>query len=671
MNNILLQLIDKWKSLLSIYDDAEDPSWMSGIRDLNKRISLAMSLDETGVTTAMILRDSLKDYLSNKSFSFSEIAGDERDKLFNFIKLYDEMIALLNDGDIRTSIQNFEDKITQSLTKNNITIDDEFAQILSDENLVAQIRLSALNANKKLRIDQFAKGESKVQSTINISDSILGFSDINILLRVMKSGKIKDGAYLCIIHDNEDYRFSFFVFAIKNGENIWVTSDKPELPQPNYRHMGRGRAIDRHFENRVTSYLFPYELLVEYDENAERFIKIKTKGEYFTALAEYEMHWKIEGTLKDCDPESRLWIFFMLSLYQQRFFISNNPPMLKGLSGTNAMITKVFESNSSNTALTFAGKNALSTEYNVIPMNTSTSTPNSETEDSIERSVGINAWLEERYAEKIPDFHISDLVSAPDETIRLLPVDNKILNNEEPDELDWKDPHYNVYGRDTRIAGVGDMRMSDFGTFDELEKTAKFQARYARAKIIQVLANEEYLARKQELVDWYVGKLENRMDVLERAIGRGEFVTVVHRNLAGFYYGESDEVRKNVLRISIDKKGIDIGYIWRIKLHGGVNKYDKHNCYFTGQQASVFAYFDINNADAIAEICGCAREDLPDVLQHFTKAEPYAGNSILDNVDPLDHIKNPFNENMKFEFVVAVSKRYYNSLVKKWRTQDE
>lgn len=57
-------------------------------------------------------------------------------------------------------------------------------------------------------------------------------------------------------------------------------------------------------------------------------------------------------------------------------------------------------------------------------------------------------------------------------------------------------------------------------------------------------------------------------------------------------------------------------------------------CYVNGSEASIVGVFRPKTAEGLALLCGCSVADLPDVLQYWTQAHLYAGNSILDRIDP-------------------------------------
>ena len=74
--------------------------------------------------------------------------------------------------------------------------------------------------------------------------------------------------------------------------------------------------------------------------------------------------------------------------------------------------------------------------------------------------------------------------------------------------------------------------------------------------------------------------------------------------------------------------------------------------------------FRPKTAEALAILCGCDVSALPDVLQHWTQADLYEGNPILDRIDPMGWVvENPWR-NLGLDVAIYLSKRAYNQLRK-------
>ena len=66
-------------------------------------------------------------------------------------------------------------------------------------------------------------------------------------------------------------------------------------------------------------------------------------------------------------------------------------------------------------------------------------------------------------------------------------------------------------------------------------------------------------------------------------------------------------------------------------------------CYLNGTKASYWVVFYPATAEELAVLAGCSVAELPEVLRHWHLFETYAGNSILDRIDPmLWRVDNPW-----------------------------
>lgn len=638
---MLFDAIKKWENLLLVFEDLENLGYFSDVRKLNKNIEKAIELDETQLTAIMILKNSLKDYVKEKEFSMDFLL-ENRLKLFDFLNNYDDMVKYLSNKGCTEPIKEFQNKIINGLINSKLDVSESLLEIINNEYELAVIRLSALRAFKNLRVDQFKSGKVN-GNVVNFHKEIFRFADMNHLLKQAIS--ISNGVYVCFIEDATYFQFSFFIFLIKNGDNIWIVSDKPDLPQPNYRIMSRSKSKERSFEARIFSNLFPYELFVHYDETMSKFVEGKqiNTEEYQTSIVKKENDfWGVLGVLDECQSDTQLWIYMMISLFQQKFFIQETPKL--PLSYTMEMVQEETED---TTALAQIGYESLIIKH-VDTVNVKTDDVKWET-----NPVGHNQWLLDRYGKDVKNYSSKTLMAAPGET-KEISANNFSLVSNRP-EGNWLDTIK------TEMLSVANVRRDDFGTIDEVKNNLAFQARYSQVNMIQALNHKEYKERNKELTKWFRNAIEKNITNIEKAIGKEEFLTVKNLYVSNFKHGEKDSKIKNVMTIiEKDKKGYS--GLGMINFFGGNSNYPK--CYFTEKAYSLCVDFDINNAQAIADICGIQFKDLPDVLQHFNKVEPYTGNSILYFLDPLDHIKDEFSRRMNFDVRIYLSKRYFNYLTK-------
>ena len=154
---------------------------------------------------------------------------------------------------------------------------------------------------------------------------------------------------------------------------------------------------------------------------------------------------------------------------------------------------------------------------------------------------------------------------------------------------------------------------------------------------------------------------------LLKAVACGSFETQwLENHPLGFKIIDEDKlssVTKNILTISTIEKcrWSGNGILFHRMSHSG---YDR-TCYLTGSPIFIRAYFTPNNAQALADLCNCSVEKLPDVLQYWTNDSRYSGNYILNRVDPLEWVvENPW-QGLNLTVEIELSKAGYNQLRKR------
>ncbi len=205
---------------------------------------------------------------------------------------------------------------------------------------------------------------------------------------------------------------------------------------------------------------------------------------------------------------------------------------------------------------------------------------------------------------------------------------------------------------------------TEFGTEAELHKKRRWHARYNLAKAIQREADIEFEKRKGEVAEWYKCAVVGNVEKLLTAVGEGSLMARDCRYSArGFdkFY----DTEKNILSIiHVKDTGLSLTFERGVKLGGYSSAARKYLCHVTGSQASFLALFKPKTPEALAALAGCDVAELPDVLQYWFKEELYAGNCILDNLDPLEWVlKNRWRE-LLFLVSLYLSKRAINKVRK-------
>lgn len=290
-------------------------------------------------------------------------------------------------------------------------------------------------------------------------------------------------------------------------------------------------------------------------------------------------------------------------------------------------------------------------------------------------STGQNDWLEERYSDQVPE-EIFNLVG---EDAYLMLTDgsafepSKMLTDDKRAEIECHNSAF-LTGEDEKIVSIYEgVQTTSFGKPEEMDADRRWLARFNQAKHIQMLADEEFEARKEEIWAWYEERVRANADMFLEAAARGSLSGEILKSRGTFdkAAAEGDLVsqwyRKNDCPWYLPN---DTGCVRLYDHRHGVSPVTGHrtwgklHCHVSGQAASVWTLFKPYTANSLALLAGCAVSDLPDVLQHWLRSERYVGNSILDRLDPMDaHLKNPWIS-CCFYVVLGLSKQQFNHMLK-------
>lgn len=655
-----VEIIKKWKEITEVYDERKSNGrtlYMSDreLRELDEQIKLAMSLDESHVTTVMVIAKTLTDYLEDRTIPLAAVVK-KVDQVMRFIGLYQELLEMLHAPDIEEMVVNFQKALRNSLVVTGF-YNKKHQELIDSRYALAVLRLSALSANKTLRVDQFSKGENTTIGKLPFVNEIYEFYDINYMLSV--APRMPDGIYLSLFRDAVDDAHSFFGFTVKNGANLWLISDKPEFASPIQKHFPRSNPKEKAFSERVAARYFPYDLMsVKWDDDRARYVV--QHDSYASALATVQDGWKTIGKISDLEADSALWVFMLFSLFQLKFF-SEQPYLSAGISFSGMMLN--LPANAANVAALVRADQGL-VKYE--PMTMAHLTMQNLTSDNPAiRAVwelsptGKNQWAEDLYGPRVQDQLMDHLILPPGKKeIYLDRATNEIAPA--PDMFAWAELRPSTL----TVPGV---ELNTFGTQKELEQWIYWHARYLKTKAIQNLMWTEFEEKKDEVRKWYWERVKERMLALGEFIAKGEFFAEVSRRSPTRAF-DSEMGQANILRL----RHVDNYRSWAsIAIADRLSSYYPYRwCYFNGAVASLVAEFDVCDGTSMAALLGIPLDELPPYLANIRENEIYTGNSRLSVGDPLEDMKNPWKD-LNWRVGVFMSKSGYKTLCKKWGTNPQ
>lgn len=605
------------------------------VHTANGVLKNSLQYDTTYVTTFMLMKMYLEEFLENRSISLKEII-DKYDVFKDWLAQIDELKSILYSEEVTSNQKAFQALLKQGLAHYGAD-DAVYDSMVANEENLAEIRFSSFNAINQLEVVQFSHGlpsekRAKVHSHVHL------FKDINTLLSWMMN--VESGVVLAMIQDEKQLSDAYFVFAIRNGGTLSVLTDRKKTAHPLQSMMSRTRLEGRQFYERISQYHFPYSILdITYGDNGRAYI---TSEE--TSLMQKEEGFAVKE-IKDLEHDEIVWIMMMFDFIEEKFFREDFK--VKELSYTAKMIENT----------NFLLENAKGHEVAIqsypklqLPVLTNEFMKTENLKDVFRRKpLGLHDWMVERYEVPVAVF---DVVGNAHETLLL---------------TDGKE------NMDSSVV-LKNMDISSFKTAEELQKDRIFIARYNQAKIVSLKAKEEFNQRQSEVENWYKEAIRKNLPNLITSITQGEFIVSKDKEKARIRNGnwERRNDSGNILRVDQTSNEEYGGYIF---CHITGEKLEKDisipTCIVSDKQATILGHFYPKTASQLADLCGCEEKDLHELLQHWNLERKDNGNQLLENLDPLDWaVENPW-EKMRMDVKIYLTKREYNKLCKQHQTGKE
>ena len=433
----------------------------------NERIKTAMeNVDE--YSAAIVLKKCFYEYISDIGFSLKSIILKDKEYLEK-VSLATELALLLDDSDIN----DYEKNLYRNLKNMSdfYGMGDAFNSFSEEQ--IFEIYINAKMALNKLSSVQFKKGnpaadEPKMIKNINM------FYNINHLLSAICNNSKFDGISLNCIYDSTNPAYTYFCFVIKNGNNVYMVSDK-QIETSISRKL-EGRSSGRLMDDRICKFLFPYELLnLQLSKHTARIDSNMLSSNNDGVLI---------GNLSNCSKESAIWIMVLVSLLKNKYFNEDiiSEPFV--YSGGMVAVPRLDQKEYSL---------VLRNNYSIIdsPFLTVDEVVNYPLDyDSSDRRHHKNDWLLERYSDRINESYLN-LVGDT--------------------------------GQKSVVVGETSLQMYCFdnnyiGEKDDIDYVRRYIARKNLAQQVELFFCKEVEESLIFLDNWYKNKLLERIDFIKRII---------------------------------------------------------------------------------------------------------------------------------------------------------
>lgn len=640
-NQITHKIIDLFK----IPDSGSMTIGVSRIKGFIENAEKCFEYDPNGFTSVSHLESNWKNHIKEVNFSLDELLNDDP-RLLEFQKTGLEINKLFADQNYIDEKNYFVSVVRDGLK--HYGSDKEFS--VSE---ILHARYCSLNSFKRLETNQFLKGQYSSTPPSYIKQ-IYEWWNINSLLKFAVT--LPNSVSMHLIRNPNLFEI-YFCFVIKNGSNIYVMTDKGNHRNPLYHSMTR--RPDRDLARKIESHNFPYYLMDIGSEDGELYtIKKEDLG---NAIAIYQKETKIISTVDQLEESCLVWTILMFNLIQQNYFL--NQVEMPTLSYTAEMIKKP------DILIEHATKHGLvlHQEVKYFSRNTTNSIATQNVDHEALGSEVSTNWIEQRYGHLVGEDALN-LIASVEDNFELNTVTNTIVTN--PKESFRDDTHVKL----SKVSST------DFGDAQQLERNHIFLARSNYVAIIEDMADKEFEREEKSMDSWFKKLVESKTNIVMDAckviknshvlVKDSEGNLTYERKTSLDKDGKTDVIVQPIVFNSMDiskiaKLGVRDGVTqshleWWPKVYIGkrVGKYQDHECCISGKKAHFSIGFMFSTIDEIIEFFGIAIDDVPEFLRFFNKRNFRSkGNFILDRIDPMANINNPFSRHRyKLSILVLFSK---------------
>lgn len=603
----------------------------------NKRVQQAQAVGDD-LTVALVVKTLAEQYAESETFTLADIlAGNER--LSARLELVSRMNALFTAESAVSRFDAFFDYCDGALAHYR----DLAPESLSEQThkFVREsscfVGLDAYHGVELLTRLMVCDGPVGNADKAKVSRLVFAFESIEEL--ITHARRIPTGFSLCVItapHISDSY----FVMVVNTGGRILILTDKGNYTHPLQESRMRGRN-DRYNQDRIAGSHFPYDLLnLQWSDNGRR----ASSGQAGTDLMNSDTGLRVLGALSDLNDWDLLWLHLFIDQCRDRYFERKlTEPQL----ATGSMVRLPHKWSDEDRHL------PVPIEFELKLETRSSADLNSDFLHTIEPEwagkYNPNRWMEERFAGDVPD----DCLYLP----------TKALNGETPLLLGSSGAR-ELVRRDTSgltssekdklpVLFLQGLNGTALSTPDRVICDCHFLARYNQVQVIAQLVKEDYEARKVEMQEWFYKAaakyLPNLIDDL-LALNNDRLCV----NMPANHNFRSIKLRYVPVRLQFPSRR----HQGEPSLSKTLKLIDYNDvCYRCAvdrtEEAQLFITLDISSVYDLMTVTGLPLDKIPAELRHMG-TNIYTGNSILDRIDPLSSVRNPW-ERLKLSYVLPVS----------------
>ena len=596
------------------------------IRKMNDRIKDALKYDETGLFAEAYLCHFFNEYIKKRAFHLEEylVNPSIKEYLHDVGTLHDELRK--SDAEKLISLEAAKAMSFYGLQSDKLTVFD-----------IVEMRVCAKNCiEHNLSTLQFSSGPVS-KDGFKMSKEIRMYKNLNALILSAAKGKV-DGVSMAYIRDENEITHSYFSFVIKNGQNVYLLTDKPVFVHP--LQGSYSRCPGRNMSERISGNMFPYGTIANLDVSdlwdSGRY-GIKERGATLSSVLQNsgeERLFETIGSINQLEQVEAFWFIQMVSLIKEKFYDAEEIPTYSISYVGNQIRHPAIEV--TDNAVTVQGVLPAIDMHKISFEDIENLTFGEYYEKNVkEEEMQRVQYLVERYRE-----HISE------DVLNILNSDSPLL----PDKNSSK-------GRELSVFNITE----ECGTAEELNYRQRWIGRYNYAVSIKRLLCDDYDKNCTQIYGDIRRRMEARLDDIVVLFLKGELMdrtATSHRTFDHVYDGESVAIGELVTFDKWWDKYPSAKYRFGCTSHQG-NKAN-YRCAITGGAPGVVLHIEPKTLVSLCALCGCDVSELPVFIQNWSKSRHYSGNHLLSNIDPVSYVleEDPFNK-MDFSLSIVLSKKEY------------
>ena len=602
--------------------------------------------DPTGLMSVLKLREAFKAFVKNHHFTIQDLLlGAWETRKGDLLQLQ----QMLFSGDVQQLYDNFISLVTNTTKLLGKEISsDELNNISNIESIIFD-SIKNFNAPYKLKHEKFTNANPRPHNNAKVIPILYRFDYLQQFVDSLRQTSEDNFMCLALIertYDRTDSDYdkkydTFFAFGIKNNGAVYIVSDRTIFQSPETYFKTRNPG--REYNNKVDYSWFPYYKMEE--------IKSTISTNQMLLLPDP----KAQNVPKDSlvnvfDSEGLVYISILFTLIYKKYFID---------------LYELVET-----------KSWFSTEVKFLPPTTSTALIPSETQlQVVEPKLSIEAttweYTDKIYNSGLFDFYIKEYPLPENDTNKLI---DYIGTEDEFKKLSWWRMRKMQY--EHIIASLNqNWREKELAC----ETWLKEQFHKNKEQILKYMLTNKPICLYDKFTVNPLNAEECTKPMLWELYRDGKEMDTVEISHSKHKHNQCEYTQKDQYRHSqcIQHFLVDNE---RLSVFSGY-RYPRFDCWFDddSQVRPIAIALTLRSYSDFEKFFGVSNDQLPKELKrHFYDRinmyscygwKPYDGNCILDFVDPMNDLKDPYNK-IEFMVVLYLSKSRYNKLKKQLNIVD-